>query len=275
MIAPPLCLESLSEMRSFRLDAQVAIVTGAGRGLGREIARIFARVGAAVVLASRTSSQLDELGALITSEGGTAIALPTDVSNSDAVRRMVKETIDRFGRVDILINNAAGPNYISSLVLSDDARWKQMFDVNVFGVYLCTKSVIPHMIRSRSGRIINISSIAAQTGAPYNSAYSASKAAVIGFTRAIALEVARFGVTCNAICPWHVDTELMRDAMAARAKLSGKSVDEYIATIAATNPQRRLITAEEVAGLALFLTTPFARGINGQALNQCGGVAMG
>ena len=94
-----------------------------------------------------------------------------------------------------------------------------------------------------------------------------------GFTKALALEVAKLGITSNAICPWHVDTELMREAMAARGAMLGKSVDEYIEKVVATNPQRRLITASEVAGLALFLSSPEARGINGQALNQCGGVA--
>ena len=256
------------------LSGQVAIVTGAGRGLGRQIAITFARAGAAVVLASRTCTQLTEVAELITSEGGTAMPVKTDVSDAASVKHLVAETIARFKRVDILVNNAAGANYISALPLSDDARWKKMFDVNVFGVYLCTKAVMSHMIRAKSGRIINISSIAAQAGAAHNSAYSASKAAVIGFTKAIALEVARLGITSNVICPWHVDTELMRDAMTARGAMFGKSGDEHLQQIIAQNPQRRLITAEEVAGLALFLSLPEARGINGQALNQCGGVVM-
>src|SRR5439155_13193492 len=208
----------------------------------------------------------------ISSEGGQDLPLCNDVSNRHCVKRLVSETIKKLGRIDILVNNAAGQNYISSLVLSDNSRWKQMFDVNVFGVYLCTKNVLPHMIRAKSGRIINISSIAGQAGAAYNTAYSASKAAVIGFTKALALEVAKLGITSNAICPWHVDTELMREAMAARGAIFGKSVDEYIEKIVASNPQRRLITAPEIAGLALFLCLPAARGINGQALNQCGGV---
>jgi NAD(P)-dependent dehydrogenase (short-subunit alcohol dehydrogenase family) len=257
---------------TFTLTGQAAIVTGAGRGLGRAIAITFARAGAAVVLAARTSGNLDEVHDLITSEGGTALRVQTDVRDRDSVLRLVAKTVAKFGRIDILVNNAAGTNYVSSLVLSDDERWKHMFDVNVFGVYLCTKAVLPHMIRARSGRIINISSIAGQTGAAYNSSYSASKAAVIGFTKAIALEVARLGITSNAICPWHVDTKLMREAMAVRGAIVGDSVDEHIAKIVGTNPQRRLITAAEVAGLVLFLSLPEARGINGQALNQCGGV---
>lgn len=253
---------------------KVVIVTGAGRGLGREIALTFACAGAAVVLAARTCHQLEEVRDAIVAEGGTALPIRSDVTDSQSVKHLIAETMEAFGRVDVLVNNAAGPNYIASAALSDDTRWKQMFDVNIFGVYLCSKAVLPHMIRARSGRIINISSIAGQAGAAFNSAYAASKAAVIGFTKSIALEVANLGITCNAICPWHVDTELMRDAMAARGAMFGKSADEYIAKIVSTNPQRRLITAAEIAGLALFLSSPAARGITGQALNQCGGVVM-
>jgi NAD(P)-dependent dehydrogenase (short-subunit alcohol dehydrogenase family) len=256
---------------SFELNERVAIVTGASRGIGREIAISFAQAGASVVLAARTFTELCEVAEFIVSQGGTALPLCTDVTDRDSVQRLVSTTISRFGRIDILVNNAAGANYISSLVLSDDSRWKQVFDANVFGVYLCSKAVLPHMIRAKSGRIINISSIAGQAGAAYSSAYSASKAAVIGFTKALALEVAGLGITANAICPWHVDTGMMRDAMTVRGKFFGENVDEYLTKIVRTNPQKRLITAGEIAGLALFLSSSQARGINGQALNQCGG----
>jgi NAD(P)-dependent dehydrogenase (short-subunit alcohol dehydrogenase family) len=253
------------------LTGQVAIVTGASRGIGREIAIAFARSGAAVVLVARDSEHLNNLAAMVTSEGGTALCIPTDISRPAAVHALAQSAVAKFGRVDVLVNNA-GTNYVSSLVLSNDERWKQMFEINVFGVYYCTKSVLPFMIRAKSGRIINIASIAGVVGAAHNSAYSAAKAAVIGFTKSVALEVARLGITCNAICPWHVDTEMMHAAMAARAAMFGGDGNGYLEQVLAHHPQRRLITPKEVASLALFLSSEDAAGITGQALNQCGGV---
>lgn len=253
------------------LNGQVAIVTGASRGIGREIAIAFARSGAAVLLAARDREHLNQVAEIVTSGGGNALCVPTDVTQPAAVHALAKSAVAKFGRVDILINNA-GTNYVSSLVLSNDERWKQMFEINVFGVYYCTKSVLPFMIRAKSGRIINIASVAGVVGAAHNSAYSAAKAAVIGLTKSVALEVAKLGITCNAICPWHVDTTMMRDAMAARAVMFGNSGDDYLQKVMAYHPQRRLIQPKEVASLALFLSSDGAAGITGQALNQCGGV---
>jgi len=267
-------VDSGSETRSranIFLDGQVAIVTGASRGIGREIAIAFARSGAAVVLASRDLERLNEVGQTIISGGGTALSVATDVSQSADVRELSKLTMARFGRVDILVNNA-GANYISSVVLSKDDLWKAMFEINVFGVYHCIKSVLPFMIRAKSGRIINISSVAGVLGAAHNSGYSAAKAAVIGLTKSVALEVAKLGITCNAICPWHVDTTMMREAMNTRAAMFGSNGRDYLKRVLTQSPQRRLTTPGEVASLALFLSSKDAGGITGQALNQCGGV---
>lgn len=252
------------------LSGKVAIITGAGRGIGREIALRLARAGAAVVIASRNQQQLQDVAQTISSEGGAVLAMPMDVTDTEAVQQLAGETVRSFRRIDILVNNAA-TNYVSNVILANDRCWKHVFEVNVFGTYACTKAVLPHMIRAKSGRIISVSSVAGKVGVAYSSAYSASKAAVIGFTKALAIEVAKLGITANAICPWHVDTEMMREAMRTRAALLAKTMEEQMADVIAKSPQRRLITAAEVAGLALFLCLPEAAGITGQALNQCGG----
>lgn len=254
------------------LKGKVAIVTGAGRGIGREIALQFAEAGGTVVLAARSTAQLEEVAGGIRSRNGEALPVPTDVTDNAAVKRLVADTLQKFGKINILVNNA-GNNYISSLILSDDARWREIFEVNVFGVYFCTKAVLPHMIRAKSGRIINIASVAGKVGAAHNSAYASSKAAVIGFTKSLALEVAKLGITVNAICPWHVDTDLVRQSMGARGSMFGKSAEQYLEQIVACSPQQRLMSPGEVAALALFLASPEAGGINGQALNQCGGAS--
>jgi len=269
---PSLDLEPKARSDSNRfLTGQVAIVTGASRGIGREIAIAFAEAGAAVVLAARDRERLDEVTQFVKSGGGAALCVPTDITQPAAVHSLTHAALTQFGRVNILVNNA-GTNYISSMVLSNDDRWKQTFDINVFGVYYCIKAVLPSMIRAKSGRIINIASVAGAVGAAHNSAYSAAKAAVIGLTKSVALEVAKLGITCNAICPWHVDTVMMREAMNARAAMFGSNGEDYLEKVLAHSPQRRLIQPREVASLALFLSSENAVGITGQALNQCGGV---
>jgi NAD(P)-dependent dehydrogenase (short-subunit alcohol dehydrogenase family) len=252
------------------LKGRVAIITGASRGIGRQIAMELARCGVNVVLSARDAIRLEELAQSIRDDGGMASAHAADVTDLSAVHGLIRTTIASNDRIDILINNA-GENYISSLVLSNDLHWKRTFDTNVFGVYHCTKAVLPSMIRARCGRIINIASVSGVIGAAHNSAYSAAKAAVIGFTKSVALEVAQLGITCNAICPWHVDTAMMRESMATRAAMFGSNAGDYLEKVIAHSPQRRLIQPQEVAALALFLSSDAAAGITGQALNQCGG----
>lgn len=256
-----------------QLDGQVVIVTGAGRGIGREIAKMSAEAGARVVLAARSAGQLEAAVAEIEAQGGQAAAVPTDVTDAEALTRLVKGTLERFGRIDVLVNNAA-TNYVANLVMAKEDKIRALYDVNVFSVFSLTQQVLRHMIRQKSGRIINISSVSAKVGAAYNSAYASSKAAMIGFTKSIARETARVGITCNAICPWHVDTELVHEAMANRAKMFGKTSEEYLEEIVSHSPQQRLITAREIGAVALMLMSHEGRGITGQALNVCGGSVM-
>jgi len=158
--------------------------------------------------------------------------------------------------------------------MSKDEQWRQVYELNVFAMVRLTRRVMKRFIRQKSGRVINISSVSAKVGAAYNSAYASSKAAMIGFTKSVALEVARLGITVNAVCPWHVDTEMVRESMGKRAKMFGKTTDEYLAGIIAQNPQERMMTAEEMAATCMFLMSHEARGITGQSINVDGGFVM-
>lgn len=255
------------------LEGQVVVITGAGRGIGREIAMMSAEAGARVVLAARSADQLQKVAAEIEAKGGQALPVPTDVTSQDALKALVKTSMETFGRIDALINNAA-TNYVANLVMAKEAEIRKLYDVNVFSVFTLTQLVLRQMIRQKSGRIINISSVSAKVGAAYNTAYASSKAAMLGFTKSIARETSKIGITCNAICPWHVDTELVHEAMTHRAKMFGKTSEEYLKEIVEHSPQQRLITAREVGGVALLLMSHEGRGINGQSINVCGGMVM-
>ena len=255
------------------LNDRVVIVTGAGRGIGAEIARVAASAGAQLVLVARTSEQIEAVASAIEAAGGRAVPMPCDITDDGAIAKVVATAAERFGRIDVLVNNAA-TNYVATLVMSKEDGWRKVYELNVFATMRATQAVLKHMIRRKSGRIINIGSVSGELGASYNSAYASSKAAIDGFTRSVAREVAKIGITCNSIRPWHVDTELVHEAMASRAKLFGTTAEAYLEGIIEQSPQKRLITAREVAALAVFLMSDDARGITGQALNVCGGFAM-
>jgi NAD(P)-dependent dehydrogenase (short-subunit alcohol dehydrogenase family) len=255
------------------LSEQIAIVTGAGRGIGREIARVTAAAGAHVVLVARTAADVERVAAEIEADGGHATAWPADITDPAATAELVSGVAARFGRIDILVNNAA-TTYVANVVMAKADRWRAVYELNVFALVNLTQAVLKTMIRRKQGRIINVGSVSAELGASYYSAYASSKAAVDGFTRSLAREVAKLGITVNAIRPWHVEAEDENEAMAARAKMFGKTTEEYLEKVIAESPQQRLITAREVAALAVFLMSHDARGIHGQALNVCGGTSM-
>jgi 3-oxoacyl-[acyl-carrier protein] reductase len=255
------------------LDGKTVIVTGAGRGIGREIAVMAAEANANVVLCARSGGQLEEVAAAIAAKGKGVLSYPADLTETAVTDELVKATLAKFGGIYALVNNA-GTNSIANLMLAKEDDFRAVYELNVFAVFRLTKAVVRPMIRQKSGRVINISSVAAKFGSAYNSAYSSSKAAVLGFTRSVARETAQLGITANSICPWHVDTELVRESMTRRAKMFGKSADEYLQAIIDESPQKRLIEAREVAALSLFLMSPEARGITGQSLNVCGGMMM-
>jgi len=256
-----------------QLEDRVVIVTGAGRGIGREVAVVAAQAGAAVVLVARTAPQLEAVAAAVREAGGRALVHACDLAQEPSAAAVVDAAMAEYGRVDVLVNNAA-MNYVANLVMSKDDRWRELYELNLFATVRLTRHVLKKLIRQKSGRIINVSSVSAKVGASYNAAYASSKAAMIGFTKSVAREVAKLGITVNAVCPWHVDTEMVREAMGQRAKMFGKTTDEYLAEIIAENPQGRIMTAREIAATCVFLMSDDARGITGQAINVDGGFVM-
>jgi 3-hydroxybutyrate dehydrogenase len=258
-----------------RLSGKTALITGGGRGIGRAIAFAFAREGAQVAVVARTETEVARVAAEVKTECSTlAASFTCDVSDRKSVERMFAAVTERFGRgVDILVNNA-GIAESAPLVKTDDEMWQRHLGVNLSGTFYCTRAALPAMLESGWGRVINIASIAGKTGAPYISAYSASKHGVLGLTRSLALEVATKGITVNSICPGYVETEMTAHAVENITARTGKSGEEARRIIERMSPQNRLVTPEEVAALALLLASDEGRGINGQAINVDGGSVL-
>ncbi len=254
-----------------KLANKLAFITGGGRGIGRAIAIAFAREGASVALAARTHDQIEKVANEI---GVGAAAFVCDVALFGDVERAFELTIKKFGRAaDILVNNA-GIAETAPFVKTDEAMWQRHLAVNLTGTFHCTRLALPAMLVAGWGRIINIASIAGKTGAPYISAYAASKHGVLGLTRTLALEVAANGITVNAICPGYVDTEMTSRGVENIVARTGISAEEATEALKRMSPQNRMVTAEEVAALALLLASDDGRGINGQAINVDGGSVL-
>lgn len=258
-----------------KLANRLAFITGGGRGIGRAIAIEFAREGAAVALAARTRLQIESVANEIRDQFSTdAAAFECDVALFGDVERSFELSLKKFGRApDILVNNA-GIAETAPFVKTDEAMWQRHLAVNLTGTFHCTRFALPGMLAAKWGRIINIASIAGKTGAPYISAYAASKHGVLGLTRTLALEVAALGVTVNAICPGYVDTEMTSRGVENIVARTGISADEAMEALKRMSPQNRMVTAEEVAALALLLASEEGRGINGQAINVDGGTVL-
>ena len=252
------------------LDGKIALITGGGRGIGREIALTFARQGARIAVAARTAEQVEQVAREI---GNNAIALVCDVSDSESVTRMFSDLRERLGDADILVNNA-GIAESATFVNTSDELWHRHISINLSGTFYCTRAALPAMLKKRWGRVINIASIAAKTGAPYVSAYTASKHGVLGLTRTLALEVATTGITVNAICPGYVETDMVTRGIDQITKKTGRSPEEALEALKKMSPQNRLVTPEEVAALALLLASDEGRGINGQGINVDGGTVL-
>lgn len=245
------------------------VVTGASRGIGSTIAANLATRGARVSLLGRSAENLETVSRAL---GGTSVAAPiaTDVTDAESVTAAFARAREHFGPVHILVNNA-GQAASAKFTDTDAALWNRIMAVNLTGTYLCTRQAVPDMLQVGFGRIVNVASIAGLRGGAYISAYVASKHAVIGLTRSLALEFANKNITVNAVCPGYTDTDIVHDAIANIVRKTGRSEAEALASLVATNPQRRLITPEEVAHTVSWLCAPGAESITGQSIVVAGG----
>ena len=253
---------------TFDLTGKIAIVTGAGGGIGRAVSLALANAGAKVLVVDLSLENGVETEAQILQRGGTAKFMAADVSRTEDVERYVAAARGAWGRIDIFMNNAGWQGAIQPLVDYPDELFDKLMSINVRGVFLGLKHVLPVMIAQRSGAVVNTASLGAYIGVRNLSPYAASKHAVLGLTKSVALEVARKGIRVNAVCPGPVDTPMLRDIEAEQAPGGAQSLREQRT---ASIPDGRYAQPEEIANLMLYLCSDMSSHVTGQGIQINGG----
>jgi NAD(P)-dependent dehydrogenase (short-subunit alcohol dehydrogenase family) len=255
------------------LQDKIALVTGGGTGIGKAIGLHMAKNRAKVAIGSRNRSRLASAAAELEKLGLPVLPISMDVRKKDDLQRAVDEIVSKWGAIHILVNNA-GISGLSLIDDPDDSKWFNIVDTNLNGMYLITREVLKHMPDHDGGRVINISSVLGKFGVPGYTAYCTTKHGMIGFTRALALEVVNRGITVNTVCPGWVDTEMAVQGINETAAFQGITPEQFKAQAIAGVPIRRFLEADEIAELVCYLASDQAKGITGQAINICGGQTM-
>jgi len=256
-----------------RFVGQVAVITGAGSGIGKACALRFAQEGANVLCLDVNDSNNEAAAQECRQYGVEALAMHCDVTREEDIERAVQVAMERWGRIDVLVA-AAGIYRGAPLPEVSLKQWQLVIDVNLTGVFLCNRAVAPIMMKQRSGSIINISSMAGKTSWPASAEYSASKSGVIGLTRSVAMELAPYGATANAVCPGNTRTEMVEYVAATIAAREGISPEEWLSLRAKDCPMGRFAEPWEIAGVVAFLASEDSRYLTGQAIEVDGGMVM-
>lgn len=257
--------------RQPRLQGQVAVITGGNQGLGKAIARAFAREGADLVIAARTRDTLLTSAQELRDEGATVTAVPCDVGSEEDIIRLFAEAEAAFGRIDILVNNAAIAGPTRPVLEMDTAEWEQCLRVDLTGQMICAREALKRMVPAQKGVIINIGTVFAKRPYPLRTAYAAAKAGLISLTQTLAWEVGQNGIRVNCILPGPVEGERIDRVWKARAEVRGIPVEKLREKMLSMSAMRRIPTPDEVASLAVFLASDESSAMTGQSINlTCG-----
>lgn len=253
---------------------KVTIITGAASGIGLAIAKVFLENGAKVVLADLNEDKLIQETDALKSQGYDCMPIKVNVTDEQAVKAMIDQTVEQYGRLDILFNNA-GLQHVESIESFPTEKFRQMIDIMLTGSFIGTKYVLPIMKQQQSGRILNMASINGVIGFAGKAAYNSAKHGIIGLTKVTALETATEGITVNAICPGCIDTPLVRNQMDDLAKERGVAVEQVLEDVLyPLIPQKRLLDIKDIADYALFLCSDSAKSVTGQAILIDGGYTV-